>query len=193
MKLKFYGTGATMPFEWRQMVDFAQDVYFFGAPVDGVRNYGRLFRSCWTEDYARQIYYTIGQETTGDSFSSLALSNAYKDAIIGIKEKQKRQAEERNKLLQFNEHEKTDKMFSVFDQMCRRQLFETIVQCRDTNQPIVDMACFDAYVQGDGDQPAIVERFMPRLWAHMCSLRNVKGNRTKADKDKILPKYLHHL
>ena len=38
VKLEFYGTGATMPFEWRQVVDFGQDVYFFGSPVDGVRD-----------------------------------------------------------------------------------------------------------------------------------------------------------
>ena len=83
--IEFHCTAATLPFQWRQMVDFANDVYFFGAPVAGVRDYGRLFRSSWTVKYARQIYYEIGLETAGDSYSSMALSNAYKDAIIGIK------------------------------------------------------------------------------------------------------------
>ena len=128
------------------MVQWADDVYFFGAPVAGVRDYGRLFRLCWTEKYARQIYYEIGNETAGDAYSSMAIMNAYKDAIIGIKEKEVKKLQQRNKLLRFNEHPKQDKMFTVFDFMCRRQLYDTVVHCRDTNQPIIDIEANKSYV-----------------------------------------------
>ena len=91
-------------------------------------------------------------------------------------------------MLQFNEHPKQDKFFTVFDYMCRRQLYDTVVHCRDTNQPIIDMDCFDAFIEGCDGQPAMVEQFMPRLWEHMCNLRNVYGNRSKADKKNVLPR-----
>lgn len=41
--IELCGTDKTLTFSWREVIDFAKDVYFFGAPVDGVRNYTRLF------------------------------------------------------------------------------------------------------------------------------------------------------
>ena len=82
--IQFAGTDHTLPFTWKEMIEFAGDVKFFGAPVEGVRNYSRLFKSVFTEKYAQQIYYEIAKETAGDSFASMALAHAFKDCIIGI-------------------------------------------------------------------------------------------------------------
>ena len=86
------GTNTKTTFLWKDVVVMAADVYIFGEPRSAARDYGRLFRSVWSRPYAQQIYHNIGQETTGDSFASYALScaynicmkNSYKRAAVSV-------------------------------------------------------------------------------------------------------------
>ena len=43
--IQFDATDKKLTFSWMEVIDYADSVYFFGAPVEGVRNYARLFRS----------------------------------------------------------------------------------------------------------------------------------------------------
>ncbi len=95
------------------------------------------------------------------------------------------QLESIDKLLTFNETDKSCEFFKVFYLMCRRALFSRIIKLRDHNRPIVDMVLFDAYITDVqdpwGTEEAIVAWYLPRLWRQLCGLRNVKGDGTKQD------------
>ena len=58
----------------------------------------------------------------------------------------------------------------------------------DTNQPLIPMKCFDSYIVENNGLPSIIEQCAPRLWRHMCNLRNVLGNRKLADKKNVIPR-----
>ena len=51
--IQFCGTDLTLTFSCQEMIDFSDEVYFFGAPINGVRNYSRMFKSVFTKKYAQ--------------------------------------------------------------------------------------------------------------------------------------------
>ena len=101
--IKFSETDIALTFAWKEVVELATDVIFFGPPFDAVRNYARMFHDCWTVQYARQIFFDIAKETTGDSFSSYLLSSAYKDTMLYIYANESKKLATIDRLLTFNE------------------------------------------------------------------------------------------
>ena len=78
-------------------------------------------------------------------------------------------------LLKFNETIKSASSFNSFDNMCKNAFKSNVVEFNDHNKPIIERECFDVNVEA-------AEWCFPRLWVHMCNLRNVQGGRSKAEK-----------
>ena len=53
--LQFDGTTEKVTFSWRDVVDMAEDIYFFGPPQNGARRYEKLFRQKVRVEYLQQV------------------------------------------------------------------------------------------------------------------------------------------
>ena len=181
------GTGQKLTFAWGELVTLAEEVMFFGPPRAASREYSKLFAHVWTIAYAKQIYAHIGRETAGDSFASYALSCAYLTCSKNI---YMRESLAGHDLLSFDENESSNQFFKVMDQMCKRALHATVFRMRDQNQPLIPIACIDSLIHNipgsNPSTPPLVEQLMPRLWANLCSVRNVEGNGKVEDKKRVL-------
>lgn len=93
-------------------------------------------------------------------------------------------------LLSFDENKSSNQFFKVVDQMCKRALHATVFQMQDQNQPLIPIARIDSLIHNiPGSNPSIpplVEQLMPRLWANLCSVRNIEGNGKVEDKKRVL-------
>ena len=65
--------------------------------------------------------------------------------------------------------------------MCKIAFRSKIFNFNDHNKSIVDRECIDVYVDA-------TEWCLPRLWKHMCHLRNVNGNRSKVQQKRVKAK-----
>ena len=99
----------------------------------------------------------------GDVFLLSSLTLAYKDKLLLIKEQRIVEESEKDELLNFNETEKSQIMFDVFDQLCEHALLRASCGLNDYNQPIFPIATFDDFV-------SLAEHALPRVWRHFCSL-----------------------
>jgi hypothetical protein len=190
-KLKFYfkrncrfvvayrGTDVKKTFSWREAIDMANDMCFFGKPCGASRDYSRLFCSVWSQPYVQQIYYDIGQETAGDSFALYALSNTFLTCMMTV---HKRSSENQSvTMLAFYESENLGGFYTLFDRACQKALFGSVLLMQDNNMPLIAISCFNDLTHrdpGNGTHPAgthgvtsLVEPLLPCLWANLCALR----------------------
>ena len=106
----------------------------------------------------------MARKTAGDSYASMALANAFKDCVIRIQKSEVLRLADIDELLSFSENDDSEVLFTMFDHLCKHALYDTVIRMKDTNQPIIPITCFDAYVNGD---VCIVGRCLPRLWKHL--------------------------
>ena len=71
------GTSEQITFSWMDVISMAEDVYFFGPPLNGARRYEKLFVDKHREDYVKQVFHDMSRETFGDVYASSALLVAY--------------------------------------------------------------------------------------------------------------------
>ena len=129
----------------------------------------------------KHIYRAMARKTWGDVYMSMGLTVAYQQRMLDIREVELHEARTTEKLLSFNETDRSNLFFRVFDNMCRRQLFYYVTHLTDTNQPLIPVETFDAFVE-------MAEKCFPRLWSHLCNLRDTKGNLGKKRKSNVRPK-----
>ena len=132
--------------------------------------------------YLTKIFRDIGRETWGDTLASSSLTMAFQNKMIDLNAKElERERLKKEKLLEFNETEKSDLFFRVFDNTCRRALFCSILEFNDFNQPIMSLQIFDDFVD-------IASHVFPKLWKHFCLLRNMSGFRKESNQVKEFPR-----
>ena len=166
----------TLTIAWSHVVNHADKLLIFGPPIDFVRNYSRVFRRLSAESQVKNVFRHFAAETLGDVFSSSSLSLAYKDKMLLLKEQRLVKESEKDELLTFNETEKSQIFFDVFDKLCEHSLIRASCGFNDYNLPIIPLATFDDFVN-------LAEYTLPRMWRHFCSLRGARSSRS-ADRHK---------
>ena len=171
-------------FSWKSVLQLKQDVYFFGPPLDSTRKYNDIFRAGRSVDYITKIYWDMSHETYGDYFKSSCLNIAYQSRMSTLQSDQTKRAEFSYWRMDFNEHSNktehynTTRFFNVFDICCKLAFFKAILELQNHNESIISMNTFDFFV-------GLAPKCLPKLWEHMCNLRNVAGNRTSQGKGSI--------
>ena len=112
----------------------------------------------------------MAKETFGDERASSSLSIEYCNRLLELKQDELKVVWVHDELLKFNETEKSEQFFRVFDNACRRYFAKVVVNMNDHNQGIIPMSMFDGYID-------LAEHASPRLWKHLCNIRSVTGNR----------------
>ena len=100
----------------------------------------------------------------GDVYMSMGLTVAYQRRLLEIREVKLHETRTTEKLLSFNETDQSNLFFRVFDNMCHRQLFYYLAHLTNTNQSLIPLETFDAFVELAG------KKYVPRLWRHLCNL-----------------------
>ena len=189
-------TDMKLTFSWREMLELSDDVLFFGPPIIGARKFKQSLK--WKNirkvDHANHLFRELARETFGDGWTSSALYRAYLELIVDIQTRELETKKQIDELLSFDEvigketnkqgklvnMNLTDRFFSVFDCRCKRLFRSTVIGHSDHNQGIMPMEQFDFFVW-------LAPQFMPRLWKHLCNLRNVKAvGEKKASKKELL-------
>ena len=178
--MSFDGTTYSHPVVWKTMIDHASDLLVYSPPLEGARRYDLLFKGKVDNTKLRSIFYVMAQETMGDFYSSSALYTAYcRRSLVVCQSMLDKEVTER--LLEFNETNRSKSFFTAFDNMCRRMFAKVLVQMNDHNKPIIPIECFDTYVD-------LAEDCFPRLWRHLCGLRDIHSNKTAKAKRLIRSK-----
>ena len=85
----------------------------------------------------KKIFRDISRETWGDTVASSSLTMAFQNKMIDLNAKElERERLKKEKLLEFNETEKSDLFFRVFDNTCRRALFCSIRSSMTSISPL---------------------------------------------------------
>jgi hypothetical protein len=143
--VSFDGTTYSHPIVWKTMIDHASDLLVYSPPLEGARRYDLLFKGKVDTAKLRSIFYVMAQETMGDFYSSSALYTAYcRRSLVVCQSMLDKEVTER--LLEFNETNRSKSFFTAFDNMCRRMFAKVLVQMNDHNKPIIPIECFDTYV-----------------------------------------------
>ena len=120
----YRGTDVKITFSWREVIDMADDVCFFGEPRGAARDYSRLFCSVFSRPYAQQIYYDIRRETAGDLFASYALSNVFLTCMMNV---YKKAVETQSvPMLTFYESDDSGGFYTLLDRVCRQSVFDSV-------------------------------------------------------------------
>ena len=95
------GTNLNLNFLWKEVMDFSNDVYFFGPPLASSRYCSNIFRknAISLVSYMKQIFRDLARETVGDALASHALYHAYLDLLLDLIEKEAAQATKKTILL----------------------------------------------------------------------------------------------
>ena len=102
--VEFAGTNLTIPFTWMDTVEFAEDILFFGPPLDNVPRFNLLFKVGRVKpDYLRAIYRGIARETMGDVRMSQALSMEFHRRMAEVTAAELERERVVDKLLTFDE------------------------------------------------------------------------------------------
>ena len=83
--LQHDGTDKILTLTWREVISFASDLLIFGPPLDGTRRYNLCFRDR-ADAYSKRIYKNLAKETLGDVQSSSALTMAYQEKVIQLRD-----------------------------------------------------------------------------------------------------------
>ena len=77
-KMQFIGLkNTTMSFQWKDMVDYAEDLLIFGKPPKSLRLYSHLFNDKASLSYIHAILRQFALETRGDALAANSLAMAY--------------------------------------------------------------------------------------------------------------------
>ena len=80
--IQFDGTDENITFSWKDVLDMAEDIYFFGLPQNGVRRYEKLFYHKHQVPYLQKVFQHMARETVSDVYSSRTLALAFQDALV---------------------------------------------------------------------------------------------------------------
>jgi len=181
-------TDIRQSFSWRDLVQFAEDVLVFSQPLNNSCRYNMLFLDKSSVQLLQFVYRGMAREMFGDVFASSALALAYTQKMLALAECDLEVESHRELLLEFNETDQSHRFFECFDTMCRCNFEKAILCFNDYSKLFIDMACVDVYVD-------LAERCMPRLWAHLCNLRNVTAGKQMTRfilaNDKFCHRFLH--
>ena len=182
ISLNFTDTNINHAFPWRDFVEHAERLYCFGPPLDSSRRYTLAFGKDRTDSaLLKQIFWNLGRETYGDSLSSSSLTLAFKNAMLKLKDIELNAAQVKDEMLSFQETDKGDLFFRVFNATCCRTFLESVTYMRDYNTPIMPLESYDVFVSK-------AETTFPRLWKYLSTLRNRKQHKKASVTNKITPK-----
>ena len=143
--LKHDGTPIVFTLMWHQIGSFASNVLIFWSSQNRTRQYHRYFRDRVIA-YYQQIYRNLANETLGDVCSLSALLLSYLDKVIVLNDDEIERLCTNADILCFDETVHGERLFRVFDNMCRRRLASTICCFNNYNKPIVDLSTIDVIV-----------------------------------------------
>ena len=132
--IQFNGTDQRLTFSWKSFVNRAENLLFFGPPLDGVRHYHERFKDITNIQYIRKIYYDLAREAVGDRVSSSALAIAYKSRVMDVLTGQLSEASievslsiKEADVFSLDENKQSDQFLRVLDNICRCQFSHVIV------------------------------------------------------------------
>ena len=82
--IQFHGTDKRLTLSWKSIVDCAEDLLFFGPPLNGVQRYHNRFKDITKIQYIHKMYYTLTRETVGDHIFSSDLAISYKSRVVNV-------------------------------------------------------------------------------------------------------------
>ena len=82
--VEFDKRGQQLTFLWKDMIDLADDILFFGPPLDSNHCYRNIFH--WKIDlkYICHIYFHLARQTKGDHISSYAFLIPHQSRMLGL-------------------------------------------------------------------------------------------------------------
>ena len=140
----------------------------------------------WAEEYCPWVYRHLVDETLGNVYLSSALTIAYQETVIKLKESWILCLLLWEEMVDFKETKNGAKFFCVFNNMCQRLILHSVSGFNDYNQPIVLLSSMDIFVD-------LATTVFPRLCEYFCSLRNVEGSRHRSDEKRYLSQKSHVL
>ena len=163
--MKFEGVPApkaVMHFQWRDMVDSADDLLIFGAKKGTARSYGGLFRFKSNSSYLHHIYRQLADEARGDVSAAHAVSSVYFQKRMAVSETERETQAKKyvgavsKDEMTFLGPEKTE-FFDEIDDTFEKALKKSMISFQDYSETIVELGAIAAFV-------AKCQILFPGLW-----------------------------
>ena len=169
-------TDKKLTFSWRSIVDSADDVMFFGCPLDGTRSFDTIFVGKQDVEYAHHVFRQFASEYKGDSRASAQLYASYQKRLRLSWENKYNMLKAANAGIYDKEtfaSNDAQKFRKVFNKHCMWAFAFCMTQYQDYSKPILLPIDFLAFQN-------IAKQVFGKQWRLLASLRN-----TNQKKDSI--------
>ena len=168
--IRYKGTDKRLTLPWYLLISLTMELLVFGSPVGGTRNYHRHFRNRGAQ-YCKRIHKYLANKTLGDIFASVALTLAYQEKLLQLKDNKIVRLKSTHHTVDFNKTQHGEQFFRVFDNVCRRNMVAAAYGFNDSTTPIpiVSLQVIDDFVN-------CAKWVFPSLWRQLCELRGVVGH-----------------
>jgi hypothetical protein len=169
----------SITFAWKQLIEDADDILFFGRPFNGTRPYHRLFRNKVDLPLLHHVFFQLSRETRGDTIQSSQLYAAYMERITAVLEYQvtKMKAD-----IPEVTTSHSNAFFKRFNKLCETGFTRCAKSFNDYSQPIVLQQDIYAFL-------SLCPVVFPFQWKYFLKLRGADVNHKDYTFDKHCPKH----
>ena len=149
------GTHSRLTLDWKHVIELVDNLLVFDPPLDGCRLYHKCFYDKTNIKYVKRVFYNLAKETKGDIYTSSALTLAYTQKTLQMRENKIHDLKTQHLLVTFDETTHSCLFFCVFDNMCQRCVLFRACGFGDYNKSIIVMETYDYFSIAEENTPLL--------------------------------------